>query len=326
MVDKTTAELDAVSVQAGIALEQYQTAVRDQYEAQMAELLLQQQLDDSEVARRESGADLGRWARLSYQRGGAVGELSVLLALMQSSSPADLSRNLVTLREVAGDKTVVLVHAAAAQRALALRSAGVQATSVAAVTAVRAADVARQRSQDLVDAQQATLLTLTSLLQDARTAAQAAARRSAALATEPMFGCGGADITQYPNGMVAPEALCPLRGAAGQQLRADAAQAFDALSLAWAADFGAPVCVSDSYRSLGEQVSLYAAKPALAARPGTSNHGWGVAVDLCGGVQTFGTEQHQWMVRNGPAFGWFHPQWARQGGGKPEAWHWEFAG
>ena len=337
LVDKANAEVDAMSVKAGIALEQYQTAVRAQYEAQVTELLQQQQLGDSEAAWRKSGADLGRWAHLTYQNGGAAGELSAWLALVQSTSPADVSRNLVTLRYVSGDKAVVLEQAAATQRLLALRSASAQAASAAAMDAARQAEVTRQASQDLVAAQRATLLTLSTLLaqartaaqqEAARTAAQTAARRSAAVqaAAGPVLGCGGADITQFPNGMIPAEALCPVRGATGQQLRADAAQAFDALSLAFATEHASPICVTDSYRPLAEQVSLYATKPSLAARPGTSNHGWGVAVDLCGGIQQFGTEQHQWMIRNGPGFGWFHPQWARQGGSKPEAWHWEFAG
>jgi LAS superfamily LD-carboxypeptidase LdcB len=71
---------------------------------------------------------------------------------------------------------------------------------------------------------------------------------------------------------------------------------------------------------------IYADKPWLAAVPGTSNHGWGTAVDLCGGVEAFGTATHLWMLENAPAFGWFHPSWAKPGGGRPEPWHWEFAG
>ncbi len=60
--------------------------------------------------------------------------------------------------------------------------------------------------------------------------------------------------------------------------------------------------------------------------PGTSNHGWALAVDLGGGINSFGTAQHVWMVANGPAYGWIHPTWARQGGGREEAWHFEYEG
>jgi LAS superfamily LD-carboxypeptidase LdcB len=73
-------------------------------------------------------------------------------------------------------------------------------------------------------------------------------------------------------------------------------------------------------------VRLKSEKPALAATPGTSNHGWGTATDLCGGVESFGTPQHAWLATNAPLYNWFHPSWARQGGTKPEPWHFEYAG
>ena len=64
----------------------------------------------------------------------------------------------------------------------------------------------------------------------------------------------------------------------------------------------------------------------MCAVPGTSNHGWGLAVDLGGGVNRFGTAQHEWMRANGPGHGFVHPAWAQRGGSNPEAWHWEFNG
>jgi hypothetical protein len=32
------------------------------------------------------------------------------------------------------------------------------------------------------------------------------------------------------------------------------------------------------------------------------------------------------MRENAPLYGWYHPTWAQQGGGKPEPWHWEYGG
>ena len=58
--------------------------------------------------------------------------------------------------------------------------------------------------------------------------------------------------------------------------------------------------------------------------PGTSNHGWGLAVDLCGGIQSFTSPQHDWMSKYAGRFGWRQPAWAQQGGSKPAPWHWEF--
>ncbi len=129
----------------------------------------------------------------------------------------------------------------------------------------------------------------------------------------------------YPNGLIPPSALCPL-GVAGHALRCDAAAAWRAMSAAFAEAFGEPVCITDSYRTYAGQVRLYGEKPALAAVPGTSNHGWGLAVDLCGGIERFGTAQYAWMVANAGRFGWLHPTWAVAGNGREEPWHWEYAG
>ncbi|MBJ7450952.1 MAG: D-alanyl-D-alanine carboxypeptidase family protein [Blastococcus sp.] len=129
----------------------------------------------------------------------------------------------------------------------------------------------------------------------------------------------------YPNGLIPPSAMCPL-GPAGHSLRCDAAAAYRAMAAAYAAAFGGPLCITDSYRTYAGQVKLYGEKPALAAVPGTSNHGWGLAVDLCGGVETFGTPQYAWMVANAGRFGFLHPTWADPGNGREEPWHWEYAG
>ena len=134
--------------------------------------------------------------------------------------------------------------------------------------------------------------------------------------------CTGAPTLGYPNGYLPAESLCPLNTGppADQRLRADAAAAFNRMTAAH------PLCVTDSYRSYGEQVDVYARKPGLAAVPGTSNHGLGLAVDLCGGVETFGTPAYQWMKQNAQTFGFAHPAWAEPGGSRPEPWHWEYVG
>ena len=129
----------------------------------------------------------------------------------------------------------------------------------------------------------------------------------------------------YPNGLIPPGAMCAL-GTGGHTLRCDAAAAYRAMSGAYAAAFGGPLCITDSYRTYAGQVELYGEKPALAAVPGTSNHGWGLAVDLCGGIEAFGTPQYAWMVANAGRFGFLHPTWADPGGGREEPWHWEYAG
>lgn len=129
----------------------------------------------------------------------------------------------------------------------------------------------------------------------------------------------------YPNGLIPPSAMCSL-GVAGHQLRCDAAAAYRAMSAAFATAFGSPICITDSYRAYASQVKLYGQKPSLAAVPGTSNHGWGLAVDLCGGIENYGTAQYDWMKVNAGRFGFLHPDWAEPGNGREEPWHWEYAG
>lgn len=166
----------------------------------------------------------------------------------------------------------------------------------------------------------------------ARAAAARAARAARVrLARARVVGSSGAFCTStstagQANGNLDPSSLCPLWQAPGHRLRSDAAKAFNALTQYYARTVGSPLCVTDSYRSYADQVSVYRRKPGLAAVPGTSEHGWGKAVDLCGGVETWGSAEQGWMQANAGRFGWSNPDWAAQSGSRPEAWHWEYAG
>ncbi|MFD2794357.1 M15 family metallopeptidase [Promicromonospora vindobonensis] len=128
----------------------------------------------------------------------------------------------------------------------------------------------------------------------------------------------------YGNGQIPSNVLCDLSWAQSEQLRCDAAASLEDLNGAFRAAFGRNLDLTDGYRSYGEQVSVAATKGALAAVPGTSNHGLGQAVDLSGGIESFGTAEHTWMVDNAGKHGWKLPGWAQAGGSKPEAWHWEY--
>lgn len=126
----------------------------------------------------------------------------------------------------------------------------------------------------------------------------------------------------FANGRIPTDLLCPVGG--GHKLRCDAAAGYTALAGAFADAFGRELCITDSYRSFSAQVAAARAKPRLAAAPGTSNHGWALAVDLCGGINHFGSPEFRWMEANAWRFGFVHPDWAREGAEKPEPWHWEF--
>jgi cell wall-associated NlpC family hydrolase len=127
----------------------------------------------------------------------------------------------------------------------------------------------------------------------------------------------------WSNGQIPLETLCQL-GTYRHALRCDAAASYGQLNAAYTAAFGTPLCITDSYRSLNSQVSAFHRKPKLAAVPGTSNHGWALAVDLCGGIHITGTPQWTWMTANAGRFGFVQPDWASPGGEKPEPWHWEY--
>ena len=161
---------------------------------------------------------------------------------------------------------------------------------------------------------------------EAEAAAQAARDRAGALMGGPASTCDGRLVGSQANGFLDPATLCPLSYAPGHTLSAPAAAAFNRLQEHAVATTGSPLCVGDSYRPYGAQVAVYRTKPGLAAVPGTSNHGWGLALDMACGVERFGSVAHEWMKANAPQFGWVHPGWAQQGGSRPEPWHWEYAG
>lgn len=138
-------------------------------------------------------------------------------------------------------------------------------------------------------------------------------------------GCfGEVPLLKAENGRLSAKVLCTLWDGE-HRLRADAAVSLAKLNVAYTQRFGEELCVSDGYRTLGDQYTVRALRGWFAAPPGTSNHGWGRATDLCGGVENAGSREHQWMVENAPRYGWENPAWAQPGGSGPrEPWHWEF--
>lgn len=90
---------------------------------------------------------------------------------------------------------------------------------------------------------------------------------------------------------------------------------------------------AECYRDYDGQVKVRAdwcARSAchMAAVPGTSNHGWGKAVDFSdeNGTLTFESAAYQWLKAHAGWFGWNHPGVMEPGGSVPEPWHWEWVG
>lgn len=129
----------------------------------------------------------------------------------------------------------------------------------------------------------------------------------------------------HKNGKIPDSSLSPIAFSTEHKLHKDAARGLEALNEKYKQQFGVDISVTSSYRTYERQVTLRQELPDLAAPPGTSNHGWGLAVDLGGGIEVFGSVQHEWMKQHAREFGYIHPTWAQQGGRKPEPWHWEYA-
>ncbi len=116
------------------------------------------------------------------------------------------------------------------------------------------------------------------------------------------------------NGRLSPSELFPIPGG---QLRHDATAAWNAPG--GPADAGlVPTGSMSSYRTYDEQVYLRRlydeGRGALAAAPGTSNHGWGVAIDLPS------SWMWEWMQKYGAKYGFKKTE------AFGEPWHWNYVG
>jgi hypothetical protein len=124
------------------------------------------------------------------------------------------------------------------------------------------------------------------------------------------------ELAGYGNGRVPAAALEPI-GQGSHRLYAPAAAAWREAVGAARAD-GIDLRITDSYRSYEQQVDLVERKGlysegGLGATPGTSNHGWGLAVD----VDVTDASTLAWMRANGHRFGFVEAV-------PREPWHWEF--
>ena len=140
-----------------------------------------------------------------------------------------------------------------------------------------------------------------------------------------------AAVADGSNGKLAQADLCKVGvGPEGQDqyLRCDAAAAWEKLGKAFEAKFGKPLRVEYGYRPYDWQLqALDEFGSGQVAEPGTSNHGWALAVDVpVDDGFRFGQPEFDWLAANGPKVGWHHPDWARAGGGREEPWHFEYAG
>jgi peptidoglycan hydrolase CwlO-like protein len=295
-------------------------------------------LGEAEAVAAAGQAKLDLMARQLYTRP-VTGTLQMMITQSPSAFLSSVE-GVKVLNDAAGTNDQVILQAQVTRHRLKQQEAEAQQLSTRAqqlvarsATRLKALEsLAQSTSDQLVAAQDALQAArgrkaAAERARGQRLARDRASRERAAQARDAFGGvaaCTGKSTDGQQNGNLDPASLCPLWMAPGQRLRADAAAAFEKLSKYHAATIGGPLCVTDSYRSYSEQVDVYRRKPGLAAVPGTSEHGYGKAVDFCGGIQDSGSAAYNWMKATAGSFGWVHPDWAEPSGSKPEPWHWEF--
>jgi hypothetical protein len=341
------AEQQAATRAAAAALETYQVAQRAADEATRQAEDQAARLAEAQARTTEVRARLERYIASLYRTGLGSRELTVYTNLMDARNPQQLFRGLGMVSRIGGNQNDAFVELARAEQAQARASeraaqsaamakaasadaqeARIKADEVVAAAAARAAETAAELAvteEALAIAQEREVLVARATEVARQRSAVPYAAIEGALAPRPVAECKGGELKGFPNGLLPTAALCPLWGhqrpAPASGRRRDLRRHEQGLRRGVRR-------AAVRHRLLPQPAGAggRARRQADAGRgPGTSNHGWGVAVDLCGGVERFDTAQHQWMVANSMAFGWFHPGWAQATGSKPEAWHWEFA-
>lgn len=135
----------------------------------------------------------------------------------------------------------------------------------------------------------------------------------------PLPNCDATATVKGTNGRLSSSSLCAL-WQSGESLQPEAAVALTAMNEYFRSIFGRNICLDDTYRSLSDQYSTRASRGYLAATPGTSMHGWGLAIDVC--KKDLSGAAGKWILANAASFGWVNPTWAKTS--KYEPWHWEF--
>ena len=123
------------------------------------------------------------------------------------------------------------------------------------------------------------------------------------------------ELVGYGNGKIPANALEKV-GNTNHRLWAPAAESLTKM-VSDAKAQGVTIGITDSYRSYTEQVDVARRKGlysqgGLAAKPGTSEHGWGMATDL-----DLNAKALSWMKQNGEKYG-FEMNVPR------ENWHWAY--
>ena len=129
----------------------------------------------------------------------------------------------------------------------------------------------------------------------------------------------------HSNGEIPDSDLQTLSFSPESKMNKQAAAAMEEMNKAYKADNGSNLLINEAYRDCATQIRYARELGAVAAPapPCRSNHGWGLAADIS--VGGFGSPVYKWLEANAHKYGYVNPPWAKPGGSKPEAWHWEYA-
>ena len=100
------------------------------------------------------------------------------------------------------------------------------------------------------------------------------------------------------------------------------------LNAAFKKKFGHNLDIDLAYRTRATQDAYWEELgPYVAARPGTSNHGWGTAIDV---PETHGYsfrgKYYKWLKANSKKYNWVHRKILEEGSPYAEAWHFDYVG
>lgn len=124
------------------------------------------------------------------------------------------------------------------------------------------------------------------------------------------------------------------------KLEKHAVKQLNAMNKEFKAKFGVDIAMSGGNRSFDVQNSIFdwahfdktgkARKigtngGTAAAKPGTSQHGWGLAIDTSG-MGDKGSAKFDFLEQIGAKYGWVNPGWAKGSGAGHEPWHREYIG
>lgn len=310
----------ALTEQASRSAREYRSAIAERDRALGGEMAARAQALEAQARAQAAREQLGEYAASAYINGGTTANVA---ATLSSGSPSEMVSRRNSLSAVADTSTdLVRVLKEADEEARAARQRA-EAQAQLAVVASGRAKLAQQRAVESAEAAKELLVELvaTELREQEQAIAEAVlrAQMAAFVSTDgrSLVDAKGVPLAykEVGNGRI-PRALLAPVGDTGHWLWPPAAAALEELLAAAAAD-GIRIGITDSYRPYEVQVDLVARKGlysqgGLAATPGTSNHGWGTAVDL-----VLDGAALSWMRNNAVRFGYVEDV-------PREPWHWHF--